>query len=160
VTWWLVALAGVLVLGGVYLVSTANRLDRLHVRTDAAWAALEAALARRAVVARAFAGVTADPALRAAADAAERAPRVAREDAENALTHLLAEVDRAALPDPLGPELLDAEHRLVIARRVHGDAVRDTLVQRGRRAVRWFKLAGTAPRPEYLEIAEPDLAAR
>jgi hypothetical protein len=160
VTWWIVALIAVVVLGGVYLVGMANRLDRLHVRTDAAWAALEAALARRAVVARAVAGLTADPTLRSAADAAEHAPRVAREDAENALTRLLSEVDRTVLPDPLAPELLDAEHRMVIARRVHGDAVRDTLAQRGRRAVRWFKLSGTAARPEYLEIAEPDLTPR
>ncbi|MGB3444922.1 MAG: NUDIX hydrolase, partial [Actinophytocola sp.] len=36
---------------GLWLAATANRLDRLHVRTDAAWAALDAALARRAVVA-------------------------------------------------------------------------------------------------------------
>ena len=53
---------------------------------------------------------------------------------------------------------MDAEQRVVIARRVHSDAVRDTLVQRRRRLVRWLKLAGTAPRPEYFEIAEPDLA--
>ncbi|MGH3881245.1 MAG: NUDIX hydrolase, partial [Actinophytocola sp.] len=40
---------------GLWLAATANRLDRLHVRTDAAWAALDAALARRAVVGRAVA---------------------------------------------------------------------------------------------------------
>ena len=34
---------------------TANRLDRLHVRYDLSWQALDAALARRAVVARAVA---------------------------------------------------------------------------------------------------------
>src|SRR5262249_54999023 len=45
-----------------------------------------------------------------------------------------------------------------IARRVHNDAVRDTLAQRRRRAARWLKLAGTAPRPEYFEIVEPALA--
>ena len=156
-TWWLVALIAVLVVGGVYLVGTANRLDRLHVRTDAAWAALEAALARRAVVARAAAGVLALPRLRAVAETAESAPRVAREDAENVLTSALSDVDRSALPVELSVELDDAEHRVVIARRVYGDAVRDTLVQRRRRAVRWFKLAGMAPRPEYFEIAEPDL---
>ncbi|MER6901408.1 NUDIX hydrolase, partial [Amycolatopsis sp. NPDC000740] len=49
--WLLVAAAAIVVLGGLFLVATANRLDRLHVRTDAGWAALEAALARRAVVA-------------------------------------------------------------------------------------------------------------
>src|SRR4030088_2540120 len=38
---------------GPWLLGTATRLDRLHVRTDAAWAGMDAALARRAVVARA-----------------------------------------------------------------------------------------------------------
>ncbi|MGW5054594.1 NUDIX hydrolase [Actinokineospora sp. NPDC004072] len=156
-TWWIVVLVAVLVLGGVYLVGTANRLDRLHVRTDAAWAALDAALARRAVVARAVSGVLGVDRLRREAEQAERSPRVSREDAENVLTHSLSEVDRTRLPAALAAELVDAEHRVVIARRVHGDAVRDTLVQRRRRVVRWFKLAGGAPRPEFFEIAEPDL---
>jgi 8-oxo-dGTP pyrophosphatase MutT (NUDIX family) len=46
----------------------------------------------------------------------------------------------------------------VLARRVHNDAVRDTLTQRRRRLVRWLKLAGTAPQPEYFEIVEPTLS--
>jgi 8-oxo-dGTP pyrophosphatase MutT (NUDIX family) len=148
---------------GPWLVGTANRLDRLHVRTDAAWAALDAALARRAVVARAVSGAglldqrTADG-LRAVAERAEQSPRVEREAAENDLTLQLAGVDRAHLPLALAAELTDAEQRVVIARRVHNDAVRDTLAQRRRRAARWLKLAGTAPRPEYFEIVEPALA--
>jgi 8-oxo-dGTP pyrophosphatase MutT (NUDIX family) len=147
----------------VWLAATANRLDRLHVRTDAAWAALDAALARRAVVARAVAAairlddVSADR-LRAEAERAESKPRDEREEAENRLSLQLAGVDRAKLPLALTAELLDAEHRVVIARRVHNDAVRDTLTQRRRRLVRWLKLAGTAPRPEYFEIVEPDLS--
>ncbi|MDQ3404554.1 MAG: NUDIX domain-containing protein [Actinomycetota bacterium] len=156
----LVALA-LAVLVGTWLVGTANRLDRLHVRTDSAWAALDAALARRAVVARAVSG-TLDPdpgdILRAVAERAENAPRRDRESAENELTRALAPVDRQALPLALAAELVDAEHRVVIARRVHGDAVRDTLTQRRRRAVRWFTLAGTAPSPEFFEIVEPTLA--
>ncbi|MQA09586.1 MAG: NUDIX hydrolase [Pseudonocardiaceae bacterium] len=161
----LTALVVVLVLAlimGPWLVGTANRLMRLHVRTDAAWAAADAALARRAVVARAVAaaGCLPDEQSAAVRDAAERAEGTQREDreqAENELTELLDEVDRAALPPALAVELADAEHRVVIARRVHNDAVRDTLTQRRRRVVRWFKLAGTAPQPAYLEIAEPEL---
>ena len=146
----------------VWLAATANRLDRLHVRTDSAWAALDAALARRAVVARAVAAairlddVGADR-LRAEAERAEVAAREEREEAENRLSLQLAGVDRARLPLALTAELIDAEHRLVIARRVHNDAVRDTLTQRRRRLVRWLKLAGTAPQPEYFEIVEPSL---
>ena len=40
---------------GAWGFRTANRLDRLHVRYDLSWQALDAALARRAVVARAVA---------------------------------------------------------------------------------------------------------
>jgi 8-oxo-dGTP pyrophosphatase MutT (NUDIX family) len=165
-----VALVVAVVLG-LWLAATANRLDRLHVRTDAAWAALDAALARRAVVGRAVAaamrldtvgdgsdgGVAADK-LRAAAERAEHTDRSEREEAENALSLQLAGVDRGRLPLALTAELLDAEQRVVIARRVHNDAVRDTLGQRRRRPVRWLKLAGTAPQPEYFEIVEPSMA--
>ena len=50
----IVGLIAVLVLAtGLWAYSTANRLDRLHVRSDLSWQSLEAALARRAVVARA-----------------------------------------------------------------------------------------------------------
>jgi 8-oxo-dGTP pyrophosphatase MutT (NUDIX family) len=142
----------------LWLYATANRLDRLHIKTDAAWAGLEAALARRAVVARAVVVAGGAPAsLREIADHAEKTPRADREAAENELSRELAAVDREQLPFALIGELVDAEQRVVIARRMHNDAVRDTLTQRRRRMVRWFKLAGTAPRPEYFEIAEPGL---
>ncbi|HNM86582.1 MAG TPA: exopolyphosphatase, partial [Mycobacterium sp.] len=42
-------------MGAVWAFGTANRLDRLHVRYDLSWQALDGALARRAVVARAVA---------------------------------------------------------------------------------------------------------
>jgi hypothetical protein len=155
--WLLPVLAAIVVLGGLFLLATANRLDRLHIRTDAGWAALDAALARRAVVARAAAALLGDDRLKAAAGRAESAPRGDREAEENELTLRLSEVDRSALPAALTEELTDAEHRVVIARRVHNDAVRDTLRLRRRRKVRYFKLAGTAPLPEYFEFAEPDL---
>ncbi|NUT51270.1 MAG: NUDIX domain-containing protein, partial [Saccharothrix sp.] len=64
-------------------------------------------------------------------------------------------LDRAKLPPALAAELSDAEQRVVLARRVHNDAVRDTLALRRRRSVRWLRLAGTAPTPSYFEIAEP-----
>ncbi|HEY2061350.1 MAG TPA: NUDIX hydrolase [Amycolatopsis sp.] len=157
--WLLPVVAVIVLLGGLFLVATANRLDRLHVRTDAGWAALDAALARRAVVARAAAVLLdSDGAgLRAAAERAEGAARADREAEENELTLVLARVDRSRLPAVLAEELTDAEHRVVIARRVHNDAVRDTLALRRRRKVRYFKLAGTAPLPEYFEFAEPDV---
>ena len=141
--------------------STANRLDRLHVRYDLSWQALDAALARRAVVARAVAanafGGHSDAAARELvlrADAAESAPRRAREGSENKLSAALATVDPASVPTGLIAELADAEARVVLARRFHNDAVRDTLALRERRLVRLFRLAGTAKLPTYFEIAE------
>ncbi|MFD4643009.1 NUDIX hydrolase [Lentzea sp. NPDC058436] len=135
----------------VWILSIANRLDRLHVRTDAAWAAVDAALARRAVVVRALL----DPALSAAASRAESASRADREQTENELSGLLGALDRRTLAPAMAFELADAEERVVLARRVHNDAVRDTLLLRRRRVVRWLRLAGTAPQPSYFEIAEP-----
>ena len=140
-------LAAVLVARTVGLTS---RLDRLHIRTDAAWAALDAALARRALLAR-----LASPKLQHATEEAERARRADREAAENEVSRLLGELDRTALPAEIATELADAEHRLVLARRVHNDAVRATLALRRKRSVRWLRLAGRAPLPSYFEIAEP-----
>ncbi|RKT56027.1 NUDIX hydrolase [Saccharothrix australiensis] len=151
----LLVLLGLVALIGPWALATANRLDRLHVRTDAAWAALDAALARRAVVARAVAAVCGEPELRAAADRAERAARADREAAENELSARLENLDRSVLAPALAAELSDAEQRVVLARRVHNDAVRDTLALRRWRLVRRLRLAGTAPTPSYFEIAEP-----
>lgn len=153
---WL--LLGLVLLLGSLALLRANRLDRLHVRTDAAAAALRAALDRRAVVARAIAAVQAPRVgarLRDAADAAEQAPPAERETAENELTRELAAL--LELPAGLGGELADAEQRVMLARRVHNDAVRDTLALRGSLLVRWFRLAGTAPAPRYFEIAEESM---
>lgn len=142
---------------------TANRLDRLHVRYDLSWQALDGALARRAVVARAVAVEAYSGAgkprpegnrLAALADAAERAPRQAREACENELSAALAMVDPASLPAALIAELADSEARVLLARRFHNDAVRDTLALGERRSVRVLRLGGTAMLPTYFEIAE------
>lgn len=143
----------------VWAFQTANRLDRLHVRSDLSWQALDAALARRAVVARAVAADAYGSGercrrLTALADSAERAPRTARETAENELSAELAMVDTAMLGPALIAELADAEARVLLARRFNNDAVRDTLALRERRTVRWLRLGGTAPLPTYFEIAE------
>jgi len=166
--WLIVAIAVlvvVLALLGSWAYGTANRLDRLNVRYDLSWQALDGALARRAVVARAVAIDAYGRApqgrrLAALADAAERAPRQARENAENELSAALAMVDPASLPAGLIAELADAEARLLLARRFHNDAVRDTLALAERRMVRALRLGGTAALPSYFEIVEraPGLA--
>ncbi|HEY2503382.1 MAG TPA: NUDIX domain-containing protein [Mycobacterium sp.] len=155
----IVVLIVVLAVFGAWAYQTANRLDRLNVRYDLSWQALDGALARRAVVARAVAidaygGALEGGRLAALADIAERAPRPARENAENVLSAALAAVDPASLPAGLIAELADAEARLLLARRFHNDAVRDTLALAERRMVRAFRLGGTAPLPSYFEIVE------
>ncbi|GBG38239.1 NUDIX hydrolase [Mycobacterium montefiorense] len=161
-TWLLAVLIVLLIvfaLIGIWAIRTAQRLDRLNVRYDLSWQALDGALARRAVVARAVAidaygGSTEGRKLSALADAAERATRQARENAENELSAALATVDPAALPAGLIAELADAEARLLLARRFHNDAVRDTLALAERRPVRALRLGGTATLPSYFEIVE------
>ncbi|MCG5433673.1 NUDIX domain-containing protein [Mycobacterium sp. MYCO198283] len=158
--WVAVALLLVVVAAvALWAYQTAHRLDRLHVRYDLSWQVLDGALARRAVVARAVAGEAygTGPECRrliALADAAERAPRSTREAAENELSAALATVDTDGLRPALIAELADAEARVMLARRFHNDAVRDTLALRDRRPVRWLRLGGTAARPTYFEIAE------
>jgi 8-oxo-dGTP pyrophosphatase MutT (NUDIX family) len=158
----IIVLLAVLAAVGAWAIRTANRLDRLNIRYDLSWQALDGALARRAVVARAVAidaygGAPNSPEgrrLAALADAAERAPRHERENAENELSAALAMVDPAALPAGLIAELAEAEARLLLARRFHNDAVRDTLALAERRPVRTLRLGGTASLPSYFEIVE------
>ncbi|ULE32850.1 NUDIX hydrolase [Mycobacterium sp. IDR2000157661] len=163
ITWLVVITLAVLVViilaVGAWALQTAHRLDRLHVRYDLSWQALDGVLARRAVVARAVAvdaygGGPEGKRLAALADAAERAPRHAREAAENELSAALAAVEPASLPLPLVAELADSEARVLLARRFHNDAVRDTLALRERPAVRILRLGGTAALPTYFEIVE------
>jgi 8-oxo-dGTP pyrophosphatase MutT (NUDIX family) len=163
ITWIVVIALGLVlaVLGalGAWALQTASRLNRLHVRYDLSWQALDGALGRRAVVARAVAADAygrspAGKRLTALADAAERAPRPAREAAENELSAALTQVDPASLPLALVAEVADAEARVLLARRFHNDAVRDTLALRERPLVRWLHLGGTAAMPSYFEIAE------
>ncbi|WP_058045261.1 hypothetical protein [Streptomyces roseifaciens] len=161
---WIVA---ALVVIGVYLSWTAGRLDRLHSRIDAARAALDAQLLRRASVAQELgtAGVL-DPAasivLYQAAHAARQAEEEQREVAESELSQALravfAEVPQvdAVREAPGGEESLtelsEAVRRVPMARRFHNDAVRAARAVRKHRVVRWFRLAGHAPFPMAFEM--------
>lgn len=158
--WILTALLALVLLGiALWALQTANRLDRLHVRCDLSWQALDAALARRAVVTRAiaadaYAGTAEGARLVTLADAAERSPRSLREACENELSTALTVIDRAVVPPALMAELAEAESRVLLARRFHNDAVRDTLALREGRPVQLLRLGGRAPLPTYFEIAE------
>src|SRR3977135_3134607 len=83
---------------GSWAVQTAHRLDRLHVRYDLSWQALDGALARRAVVARAVAVAAYGGGGRGAPPA--RAPRGRGGAAETDWPGALAVVDPAPLPVP------------------------------------------------------------
>jgi hypothetical protein len=126
---------------GVYSAWTAGRLDRLHLRLDAARTALDGQLRERALVARGTAGLR---------DLAQRALDVPglghdREQVENALSRAL----RSVAPTD---ELNEVVTRASFARQFHNDAVRDALVLRRRWIVRLLHLAGHAPRPTFFEI--------
>lgn len=168
--WILVALLAI----GLYLSWTAGRLDRLHSRIDAARAALDAQLLRRASVTQELAtsGVL-DPAasivLYEAAHAARQAEEEQREVAESELSQALRAVF-AETPQvetvreaPGGEEaireLTEGVRRVPMARRFHNDAVRAARALRRHRKVRWFRLAGHAPFPMAFEMDdEPPVA--
>ncbi|MER5745520.1 hypothetical protein ACFV97_09250 [Streptomyces sp. NPDC059913] len=152
---------------GMYLSWTAGRLDRLHTRIDAARAALDAQLLRRASVTQELAtsGVL-DPAasivLYEAAHAARQAEGEQREVAESELSAALRAVFgepeqvEAVKEIPGGEEtaleLAAAARRVPMARRFHNDAVRAARALRRHRKVRWFRLAGHAPFPLAFEM--------
>ncbi len=132
----------------------ATRVDRAHHRVERAWAALDAALVRRAQRVAELAGSpTLDPASAlllsdAAASALEpdQTP-LDRERAESDLSHLL---------DLVAPEGAGAEQdRVSLGRRLHNDAVNTARALRERRTVRVFRLAGHAPGPRTFEMADP-----
>ncbi|MCB5165343.1 hypothetical protein LG634_10930 [Streptomyces bambusae] len=168
--WAVLALAAI----GLYLSWTAGRLDRLHSRMDAARAALDAQLVRRAsvVLEVATSGVL-DPAssivLYEAAHAARQAEEDHREVAESELSQAL----RAVFEDPgqvealreapggadAAEELAAAVRRVPMARRFLNDAVRAARALRRHRKVRWFRLAGHAAFPLAFEMDDEPPAA-
>ena len=163
--WFIAAVIVVLLLCAFRLARLATRLDRLHRRTEAAWAALDVALARRSGVARALAAAPGvDPAVAAAISAAARRTdaarsRLERADAENALTKTLEQLPANRDQGSAAAELQDAAQRVLLARRFYNDAVRDTRALRSDRFTRMFRLAGRAELPDYFEIAEYNPAA-
>lgn len=171
----LIWIAVALVAIGLYLSWTAGRLDRLHARIDAARAALDAQLLRRASVAQELAtsGVL-DPAASIVLYEAAHAARQAEEDeqrevAESELSQALraifgeAQQVEAVREAPGGEEaateLAAAVRRVPMARRFHNDAVRAARALRRHRKVRWFRLAGHAPFPMAVEMDDEPPAA-
>ena len=165
----LVALAAVFAVVALYCVFTARRLDKQHARIDAAAAALDAQLRKRSVSVSALIDeLPADrsgPLIIAVSDAVAISGLAHdREVAENSLS---SELERLADERPqifLSPstaaiDVHDDALRASIARRFYNDTVRDALVIRDRRTVRWLRLAGRAPHPAYFEMDDDELPA-
>jgi hypothetical protein len=155
----LVVIAAVLI--GLWCSWTAGRLDRMHLRVEAARASLMTQLQHRASVATELAiGGVEDPASAVLLLGAARAARESedRSDPE----HWLAESELTAMlialelppPDeePLVGELMDAARKAALARRIHNDVAATTGRLHGRRRVRWLRLAGHACSPHMIDF--------
>lgn len=154
--WWVVAVVVVVVLVATYLTWTAARVDRLHARAYAAYAALDAHLVRRAAAASAVAEAVQLPALMYAARVALDARPDERDVAENDLTRQLRNV-LAEAGSPAFTEIIAISRRVALARQVHNDVVRDALAVRRRLSVRALRLARKHPRPAYFDVDDPAL---
>ncbi|MDP9118422.1 MAG: hypothetical protein M3O28_14400 [Actinomycetota bacterium] len=158
---WLVFAVLVAVLLTMWVTFTLTRLDRLHARVDAAQAALDAQLVRRAA---ALQRVADSPGAGVPSQLCTHYERVAlealaategsRQRAENAVGRAMADI--AGLGHPLHPaaaaELREAAARVLIARRFYNDAVRDTRTLRAGRMPRLLRLAGHRSMPVFFDI--------
>jgi hypothetical protein len=166
---WLVAAVVVAVLLSMWVTFTLTRLDRLHARVDAAQAALDAQLVRRAatlqrvaespdsgVPAQARAGYQA-----LALDALSVHGRGERQAVESAVGRAIGEllVD-CPVPAATAEELREVAARVQVARRFYNDAARDTRTLRARRMPRLFRLAGHREMPQFFDIDDtiPDIS--
>jgi hypothetical protein len=164
-----IAVAAILAWVALYAYWTAQRLDRLHARVDAAATALKSQLLRRSATATELSALPALPralsgGLLAAAREAANVPGLGhdREVAETAVSRALFGIVSGApetfsAPTPVAAEMHDEALRASFARRFYNDTVRDALVIRDRRIVRWLRLAGHAPHPAYFEMDDAEL---
>jgi predicted negative regulator of RcsB-dependent stress response len=152
--WWVAGVVVAVALLSAYLLWTAHRVERVHVRAQSAERALDAHLMRRAAAAAVVAEQRDDDELYAAARAALDAAPDERESAENDLTRQLQTVTLDAA-DAAARTLVATSRRVVLARQVHTDLVRDALTSRQRILVRVLMMARRYPRPQYFDIVEP-----
>ncbi|MET0424047.1 MAG: hypothetical protein ABW046_09245 [Actinoplanes sp.] len=156
--WWVLGVVAVIALLAAYLGWTAHRVERLHVRAQSAERSLDAHLLRRAAAAAVVAEENDHVELYAAARLALDADPDERETAENDLTRQLQAVTLTGT-DPASRALIMTSRRVVLARQVHTDLVRDALSARERLLVRALGMARRYPRPQYFDIEEPALLA-
>jgi len=148
----LVIVLGVVLVIAMWALLTAQRLNSLHIRTDAALAQLEATLDRRAAVVSALAPELEHLAARAESTDLTQGHFDERTTRERELSAAIAQrfETRPAL-------LADAEGRIHLAHRFYNEAVSDTRALRLRPAVKWLRLGGTAKLPEFFELSQIDV---
>lgn len=168
---WLIAAVFVAILLTFWVTLTLTRLDRLHARVDAAQAALDAQLVRRAaallhLAERPDSGLAPQRACELISTArAALAVRQWQESdrgvVENQVGRAIAGLrqDRPRLPADAVTELVEAATRVMIARRFFNDAVRDTRTLRARRMPRLLHLAGRRELPLFFDIDDTSLFA-
>jgi hypothetical protein len=157
---FVIAVVAVVVALASYLTLLASRLDRLAIRVEAAEAALDAQLARRAIAAYDLsAGAGHAPlhqAARAALDGASESTSetgssdepVLRGERESALSRALRDAPEVSAV----PEMAVAARKVMLARQFYNDAVRDLLALRRQPIVRVLHLYGRAKAPAYAEF--------
>ena len=168
---WLIAAVLVAILLTFWVTLTLTRLDRLHARVDAAQAALDAQLVRRAaallqLAERPDSGLATQRACEListarAALAVRQWQESDRRAMENQVGRAIAglQQDRPRLPADAVTELAEAATRVMIARRFFNDAVRDTRTLRARRMPRLLHLAGRRELPLFFDIDDTSLFA-
>lgn len=158
---WFIFAVCVAVLLTMWVTFTLTRLDRLHARVDAAQAALDAQLVRRAaallhVAESADSGVAEQRRgyYETVASAALNVEATERHGVENAVGRALTELAAStpAVREDAAAELREAAARVLIARRFYNDAVRDTRTLRARRMPRILHLAGRRAMPQFFDI--------
>ena len=158
---WLIAAVVVAILLSMWVTFTLTRLDRLHARVDAARAALDAQLVRRAAALLHVAeapdtGIdsAARSELARTAQAALTADPDNRQGVENAVGRAVAQLATGSVRvgREAAAELREAAVRVQVSRRFYNDAVRDTRTLRARRMPRLLRLAGRVGLPQFFDI--------
>lgn len=126
---------------------TAQRLDRLNIRTDSTRNALQAALDRRAAVLAALNPEVADVAARAEAIPLSTGRFSDRAAAEREVSAIIG--DYGSEPPA---QIIDANVRVELAHRFYNEAVADTRALSLSPVVRRLRLGGTAKLPEFFEF--------
>jgi hypothetical protein len=154
--WVVVIVVALVVAIATYVTWTATRVDRLHARAAAAFAALDAQSVRRAAAAAELGDQENMADVQVAARMVLAALPDDRQAAENELTLALRLAATKFEPAELHA-VADASRRLALARQLYTDLVRDALAIRRRPLVRLLRLTRRHRAPTFFDIDDPTL---